>query len=388
MPEDDKPGGGGSAPAPRLKAKLPSAQGIKRPDFTPHGISAGRDRRMPARPSPLTAAQARKRRRITIAALLVVALAAGGLGYWWFTRPGPTLEVTGAFGKEPKVEIPDEVRPTGKHSAKVLIQGKGARLAANDLVYLHFAYYRWPGTKPSPSAGTGQGEGEGQDNGKIASSYAQGGPRGLTVGRKDATGLDKAIDKALIGQPVGSRVMVEVPPKDLGQAAAEFGLAKNDSLLFVLDLVKAFPSVLPDEQKKFDEDGLPTVEAKKGQAPEVKVPDEEAPDKLVIKTLIEGKGPAVAKGDQVMTNYKGVIWDSGKEFDSSWKNGSPQPFEIGTGKTIPGFDKGLVGVKAGSRVMLVLPPKEGYGKEGNEQAGIKGDDTLVFIVDVLGTAPK
>jgi peptidylprolyl isomerase len=31
----------------------------------------------------------------------------------------------------------------------------------------------------------------------------------------------------------------------------------------------------------------------------------------------------------------------------------------------------------------VIPPKEGYGSAGNSQVGIKGTDTLVFVVDVL-----
>ena len=34
--------------------------------------------------------------------------------------------------------------------------------------------------------------------------------------------------------------------------------------------------------------------------------------------------------------------------------------------------------------MLVVPPAEGYGKTGSSQAGIKGTDTLVFVVDILG----
>ena len=43
----------------------------------------------------------------------------------------------------------------------------------------------------------------------------------------------------------------------------------------------------------------------------------------------------------------------------------------------------LVGVPVGSRVMLSLPPADGYGSAGNESAGIKGTDTLVFVVDIV-----
>jgi peptidylprolyl isomerase len=34
--------------------------------------------------------------------------------------------------------------------------------------------------------------------------------------------------------------------------------------------------------------------------------------------------------------------------------------------------------------MLVIPPADGFGKSGNSQVGIKGTDTLVFVVDILG----
>ena len=50
---------------------------------------------------------------------------------------------------------------------------------------------------------------------------------------------------------------------------------------------------------------------------------------------------------------------------------------------IEGFSKGLTGVPVGSRVMLVIPPDDGYGTSGNTSAGIKGSDTLVFVVDIL-----
>jgi peptidylprolyl isomerase len=37
-------------------------------------------------------------------------------------------------------------------------------------------------------------------------------------------------------------------------------------------------------------------------------------------------------------------------------------------------------------VVLSIPPELGYGEAGNEQAGIKGTDTLVFVIDVLAAA--
>ena len=33
--------------------------------------------------------------------------------------------------------------------------------------------------------------------------------------------------------------------------------------------------------------------------------------------------------------------------------------------------------------MLSIPPAEGYGSAGQSAAGIKGTDTLVFVVDII-----
>jgi len=33
-----------------------------------------------------------------------------------------------------------------------------------------------------------------------------------------------------------------------------------------------------------------------------------------------------------------------------------------------------------------VPPDKGYGADGQPQAGIKGTDTMVFVVDILGAA--
>ncbi|MER6815918.1 FKBP-type peptidyl-prolyl cis-trans isomerase [Spirillospora sp. NPDC000708] len=377
MAEDDKPA---------VKAKIPNAKNIRSPEFTPHGISAGRGSGL-NRPSALTAAQARKRRIATIAGIVVAVLAiAGGVTYY-VTRPGPKIEVSGKFGAESKVKIPTKLAPNKSLKTRTLIKGSGPAIADGDTMFVQYSFYQWAKQTDSDDSK------KKSTSKKIGSSYEQqtqgsGGPQALTVGKSGVKGLDKG----LLGKTGGSRVLVEVPPSmGFGDQGSQLGLGKNDSVVFVVDVAavvkkNAGPQGAP---QKLDDKNLPKVEDQgAGKAPKVTVPKVDAPSKLQVKTLVQGTGPALAKGDDAVVNYQGQIWKDGKVFDSSWKNGQPAMFPIGTGGTVPGFDKGLTGAKVGSRVLLVLPPAEGYGKNGNAQAGIKGTDTLVFVVDILAKVQK
>ncbi|TMR01917.1 FKBP-type peptidyl-prolyl cis-trans isomerase, partial [Actinomadura soli] len=89
-------------------------------------------------------------------------------------------------------------------------------------------------------------------------------------------------------------------------------------------------------------------------------------------------------GRLLALQYAGYFWRDGKEFNSSWSAGHPYGLMIGTGQVIQGWDQGLVGQRVGSRVLLVVPPSLGYGPKGLAQFGIRGSDTLVFVVDLLG----
>ena len=126
-----------------------------------------------------------------------------------------------------------------------------------------------------------------------------------------------------------------------------------------------------------------TVTGDFGAAPTVVVPDGPAPAKLTDQTLIPGDGAEVASGDTLVANYVGETWAEKKVFDTSFSRGAPSGFVIGKGQVIPGWDKALVGQKLGSRVLLTIPPADGYGAGGNSQAGISGTDTLVFVVDLV-----
>jgi FKBP-type peptidyl-prolyl cis-trans isomerase len=106
------------------------------------------------------------------------------------------------------------------------------------------------------------------------------------------------------------------------------------------------------------------------------------PKKLVVKDIVVGKGPAAKKGDKLSMQYVGVLYKGGEQFDASWDNGSPFDFTLGKGNVIPGWDKGLVGIKAGGRRMLIIPAKLGYGAQGQPPT-IPPNAALVFIVDAL-----
>lgn len=122
-----------------------------------------------------------------------------------------------------------------------------------------------------------------------------------------------------------------------------------------------------------------------GQKPTVAKGSGKPSSDLKVKTLVPGRGVTVAKGDFLQVNYLGQIWKTGKVFDNSYDRKKLAVFPIGIGKVIPGWDQALVGKKVNSRVQMAVPPALGYGSEGNSDAGIKGDDTLVFVVDIVGT---
>jgi peptidylprolyl isomerase len=201
----------------------------------------------------------------------------------------------------------------------------------------------------------------------------------------DSAKSDKQLVSSLTGLEVGSRLLVAIAPKDLAQRLNEPGVKKNDTLLYVIDVKDAItPLPKAEGEAVAPVAGLPAVKVAKSGKPTITVPSgNAAPTQLVVQPLIKGNGPAVQSGQTVSVHYTGVIWDSGKKFDSSWDRKSPFETVIGNQSVIAGWDEGIVGQTVGSQMLLVVPPDKGYGSAGQSNAGIKGTDTLVFVVDIL-----
>lgn len=116
--------------------------------------------------------------------------------------------------------------------------------------------------------------------------------------------------------------------------------------------------------------------------PRVDPPEGEPPGDLVTEDVTVGDGPSAASGQSVTVHYVGVAWSSGEQFDASWDRGQPFRFDLGAGKVIAGWDRGVEGMQVGGRRRLTIPPALAYGSRGAGGA-IGPDETLVFVVDLL-----
>ncbi|GAB3624815.1 hypothetical protein GCM10027418_29000 [Mariniluteicoccus endophyticus] len=126
------------------------------------------------------------------------------------------------------------------------------------------------------------------------------------------------------------------------------------------------------------------VDGEKLKEPKVEIPAPWAVDETRSKVLIPGDGPTVPENGTVEVHYYGVNGRTGQKFDDSFSRGQAIAFPLD--QVVPGFKKGLAGQKVGSRVLVAMPGKDGYDPSGGSpQAGIQVGDSLVFVVDIVGT---
>ena len=265
----------------------------------------------------------------------------------------PTVE--GAFGSEPKITIP-KGKAGDEATSKILVEGTGAVVNKGDYVTADTMGVFWDGSD-------------------AGNSFKTKTPEVMTAG--DAN-LVKAVGEGVIGKKVGTRMLVVAPAASTGQVQdIALVIDIKDSKTIDAKAEATGTAVTPPA-------GLPTVKTEPGKAAAITIPaGTPAPTKLTVQPLIQGKGPKVLKGQTLVAQYTGVLFNGGTKFDSSWDHDGATAFKIGVGKVVTGWDEGLVGQNVGSRVLLVLPADKGYGAEGSGET-IPPNAPLVFVVDILG----
>ncbi len=278
--------------------------------------------------------------------------------------PLPAITAGTKFGEKPTV-AKGSGEPSEDLAVKTVVAGGGKAVAEGDFIAAHYLGQIWQSAKVF-------------DN-----SYDRKTP--LVIQLAQGSIID-GWRYALTGKKTGSRVEFSVPPTwGYGEQGNEqAGIKGDDTLVFVVDVQDTFNARSSAQGKKVPQDdaALPEVGTNTdGKAPSIEVPKADAPKKLVAEYVLEGDGAEVGAQDSVLVQYKGVLWDGGKEFDSTYARKQLTSFSLQ--QVVKGWSQGLTGKKVGSRVLIVVPPDLGYGDNPPEGSGIEKDSTLVFSVDIL-----
>lgn len=308
-----------------------------------------------------------------VLALSLLGLAACGSGSSDSESGGASLSsvtIEGPQGEEPQVTF-DGRLDGSQDETKVLVEGDGEEVADGDTVSANW----W--------IGNGFTEEEAQ------STYSKdGGSQSVELSED----ILPFLRDAMIGHKVGDRVaLLTSAAKAYGEAGnPSIGIGNRDAVLAVVDILDRSETVPqldgPQGEEKKPAGWAPTLIETDGVITGLDFTDAHKPSgKLIATTLVKGDGAVVKKGQTLTVDYLGQVYDAEQPFDESYSK-EPAEFPIGVGSVIDGWDQRLVGRTVGSRVILEIPPAQGYGKKGNEQAGIKGTDTLFFVVDILGAS--
>lgn len=106
--------------------------------------------------------------------------------------------------------------------------------------------------------------------------------------------------------------------------------------------------------------------------------------------VVVGNGATANPGSRVTVNYTLWLYDSngteskGRRMGSSTDpGGMPLEFVLGSGGFIPGFQQGVVGMRAGGKRRVYVPSSLGYGGSGSSDGQIPPNAALVFEIDLL-----
>ncbi|WP_408899465.1 FKBP-type peptidyl-prolyl cis-trans isomerase [Nocardioides sp. R1-1] len=292
------------------------------------------------------------------------------------------VDISGPVGESPELDW-KATMTAGKPAAKVLTEGEGETLKKGDVVRVEFtladgwthkvAYDSYAATSLSALVKVG----------------AEKEPQTLT----DLLSLGFA-DQIEAGQKVGSRIAVTVGSDVafgdyLGSQAATLlagmDIGNEDGMLYVADIVGIAG---PEGAEEPAPAWAPAIVEEGGLPASLDFSDAPKPSgKLEVATLTKGTGPVVTKGQTILVSYLGQIPGGAKPFDTSYADGRGLEAVVGgkEASVVKGWSKGLVGLPVGSRVLLQIPPKLGYGDQAQGE-DIPANSTLYFVVDILDAA--
>ncbi|MEL4357402.1 MULTISPECIES: FKBP-type peptidyl-prolyl cis-trans isomerase [unclassified Luteococcus] len=258
-------------------------------------------------------------------------------------------------GKAPKVTAKWPLA-IDKSQTKVLTPGTGETVAKGATVKVNY-------------------QGVNARDGKVFDSSFERGQAATFSLRGVVPGFTKAIE----GQKLGSRVVTMMTAADgYADGNPNAGIQKGDNLVFVIDILETSKNVAPKA-------GLPTIKDDAQGIPTATMPKTAAPAETVVQPLVQAPGEKVTEKFMLQVAYRAWDWKTGKLLEDSYSaQQAPQPLQVS--QLIPAMKKGLVGQTVGSRVMVVIPPKDQPKPQANSASPSAtpsaSTQTLVYVIDI------
>lgn len=264
------------------------------------------------------------------------------------------VKAEGAIGSAPTVDFPTPIVGDGIEAQAITI-GDGAQVRGGDTVAIKYSLY---------NGATGGGIG--------SSGYAHAGDF-FTLGASNANDI---VSDSLECATVGSRIAIVASGAVAhgGQGDMAAGVGPDDSIVYIIDVVDAFPGHASGALQT-PVTGMPAVVTAPNGAPGITVPRIPAPTELQVAELQVGDGDVLAEGDRLLMKYTAVAWETGRVVASTWSDGQSTFVTLDDEGGLPaGVVEGLIGKTVNSQVLIVVPRGEGGSP----------DSTLVYVIDLLG----
>jgi peptidylprolyl isomerase len=280
-----------------------------------------------------------------------------------------SITVSGAFGKAVKIDRVGHA-PTSVFQRTVAKAGTGPAVKKNATATIHFAFFDKSGTALEQSD----------------QSFSQ----GVSIASGQA---ESKLWNSIACTKTGSRLVLTGPMSDfVPSSSLPTTITANDKVIWVVDVAPtASASVSPapsaaasDLPSVTDQDGVPTIGDLSG----------DQPTETRAAVLKAGSGAKVKADSTISVRYVGKQWSNNTVFDSTWKDGdaspSPSPVSFQMSQVITGFQRGLIGQRVGSRVLIVMSADDAYGAPSSDGAtttsGGAPAGALVFVVDITGVS--
>lgn len=341
----------------------------------------------------------RLRRVAALAVVPALALSLAACGSSDTAKDFDAVTIGGTFGQAPTFTWKKQMEATDPVT-KTLVTGTGPALANGDSAIVNIA--------------VGDGYTEQTPISTFTSQYG-----GLVVPVSSATIQPQAMGDLFVsflqsyvkaGVTVGTRIAIAVgatqafPQYVTALPSGHFDIGNQDGLVIVADVVGVQTAAqltqkAPTGTAATPAKWAPKVIAKNGAPSALDFKGTPKPSgKLQTTTLIQGTGPALADGSTAVVKYLGQVDKAKKPFDENFTKSTAlnvligkkvEPFQNSQGSgisvltVIPGWSQGLVGARVGSRVLVQIPAKLGYGATPPKGSGIPKNATLYFVVDIL-----